>query len=141
MIPKMDLSNLGDMLTVYMIDGENDIAGEDCMCNSLDEIYKKMKCKCIDVSPHRLEDTRLWVICTANDRTEKRGKISALMPDDKISHYGTIIIVGYQMSELKRPMMRSLTEKEMKLIAKHMGLIKVGNEYNSYCIYDLEDAE
>lgn len=140
MIPKIDLSNMGEMMTVYVIDSTNDIAGEDCMCNSLDEMYKKMGERCVDISSHRLDGKMIWVICRTNDREEKKGKISALLPNDKPSHYGTIIIVGYSMGELGRPMMRSLTEADMKNINKHMGLVKVGNEYNSYCLFDLEDV-
>ena len=140
MIPKMDLSNLGDALTVFIINGEGGIVGEDEVYNYLDTIYKKIGCSCIDIISHKIEGKKYWVICRSDDRVNPgNDNLSALMPDDTPSHYGTLIITGYATGELGRPMMVSLTKDEIKMIYRHLGLVKVGGQYNTYCLFDLEE--
>ena len=68
---KLEMSNVGEYLHVYVIDTKNKVVGDDSMCNDLGTYYKRIGCTCVDICTIEVEGRKFWLVSDHGATTEQ----------------------------------------------------------------------
>ena len=139
------MNNIGEYLTAFVIDVENEEMGPRDVANTLKDLKREIKTECIDVDEIVVDGMHFKAIFGAN--AKNNAHTSCVDKDGKVVYKGNVVVFGTNKDSHGNESFRSLTDAEMELLMCNTGLMTIdatgngGQLYNAYVLCNVKIAE